>query len=103
MSVEDGPSITIDKPGSNAVVTSGFPLQIHFAAGSAAIDLESVKLICLKQPPIHLTSRIKPNVTATGISIDHVLLPPGNYPLQLSLRDSQGRPARREFAITVAP
>lgn len=102
VSVDDGPTIIIDKPGDGATVSSGFPLYILYdAAGRESIDVDTVKLICRKQPPINLTPRIKQQITAKGIWLENVQLPPGTYRLKLSLADTLGRPAEREFSIKV--
>ncbi len=104
ISVDDGPTIVIDQPRDGATVGSGFALHILYeASGNETIDLNTVKLVCRKQPPINLTGRIRSHITQKGIWLDNVQLPPGKYRLRLSLADTQGRPAEREFSLTVVP
>ena len=102
ISIDDGPTIVIDRPRDGATVTSGFPLYILYdAEGKETIDLASIKLVCRKQPPVNLTARIKQHITEKGIWIESVHLPPGDYRLKLSLADSKGRAAEREFSFKV--
>jgi hypothetical protein len=102
VSVDDGPTIVIDRPSDGATVANGFPLYILYeAVGRETIDTATVKLICRKQPQVNLTARIKPYIGEKGIWIEHVRMPPGHYRLRLSLADTKGRTAEREFSLTV--
>lgn len=99
---DTGPAILIRKPGDGVSVAAGFPLVIQFSAATGrTIDPGSIRLVCLKQPLVDLTPRIRPYASEKGVSIDRVTLPPGLYRLRVSLADSRGDTSEREFSLTV--
>jgi hypothetical protein len=55
------------------------PLLKFESYGGAAIDPLSVKVVYLKMPNINLTQRVSSSVTASGINIQSVEVPPGTH------------------------
>src|SRR5262249_30331305 len=67
--VSRGPAIQLVSPKpSETSVQSPVHLQLKFEGrGGAQIDLDSLKLTYIRNPPVDLTSRIKDFIKATGV------------------------------------
>lgn len=85
-----GPGIKLVSPES--VQAKGFPLKFAFEArGGAQVDVASVKVEYLKTPLVDLTDRVKSGIKADGIEVASAQVPPGNHPIRVTVRDSEGR------------
>jgi hypothetical protein len=97
----DGPSIT----ARDLEVTAGdrtFPLQVAFAPRDGAqVDVNTLKLECLKSTNIDLTPRIKPYADKNGVKVDSISLPPGSYRFRVAISDFRGRFSEKEFTVRV--
>lgn len=88
-----GPGIRLVTP--NEVSAKAFPFKLAFEPrGGAQIQPDSVRIEYLKQPLVDLTPRLTGAIRATGIELSAVAVPPGNHPLRVSVRDSEGREAQ---------
>jgi hypothetical protein len=97
-----GPKVEVVSPSD--AVSSPLRLQLKFESfGGAKIDIESVKVIFLRSPNVDLTSRVKPFIQADGINMQDAELPPGEYPVRVDVKDSDGRPGTASFTLKVAP
>ena len=98
------PSILVVSPPPEAgLMHSPIDLKLRFHAfGGAEIDPESVVVTYLKQPTIDVTQRITPYITASGIAIDKVDVPPGAHQFWIEVKDKSGRVGAAEFSFQVA-
>lgn len=94
-----GPGIKLITPSE--VRASLFDLQIRFEPrGGATVDPASVKVTYLKSPEVDLTERIRPGLSAQGISLAKVRVPQGEHPIEIRLKDSEGRDAATTLHLT---
>lgn len=97
-----GPGIEVESPAPNQAANSPLPFKIRFEArNKIVIDPATVKLVYMKATPVDLTDRIKPFMTADGITMNRAEVPPGVHLLRLDLKDVQGRVATAVFTLTV--
>jgi len=85
-----GPTVKLLSPESVANVA--FPLKVVFEPrGGSKIDLGSVQVTYLKNPPVDLTNRIKSAIRPDGIDVASATAPGGDHPIRISVRDDEGR------------
>ena len=98
------PSILVVSPPPEAgLMHSPIDLKLRFHAfGGAEIDPESVVVTYLKHPAIDITQRIAPFITAEGIAIDKVDVPPGAHQFWIEVKDKSGRVGAALFSFQVA-
>lgn len=98
----DGPSITardLEVPPGEAT----FPLEVGFAAKDGTpVDLDTLKVECLKSAAVDLTPRIRPYAGKDGVKVDSVSLPPGSYRFRVAISDFKGRFSEKEFTVKVS-
>ncbi|MGA7786558.1 MAG: hypothetical protein WCA56_00185 [Xanthobacteraceae bacterium] len=97
------PMVTVVSPPPGAgLVHSPLDLKLQFRAfGGAQIDPNSVVVTYLKNPPIDVTQRLAPFITATGIDVSQADVPPGKHLFWLELKDKDGRIGGGEFSFQV--
>ena len=96
-----GPKITVTEESA-----AKSPIRFHVKfqpLGGSAIDPDGVKVIYLKQPNVDLTPRVKPFTQPTGIDMPDAQLPPGDHPVRIDVKDSEGRISTTSFVLKVAP
>ncbi len=94
--------IVVSPPRAAGQVRSPLDLKVQFRAfGGAAIDPSSVVVTYLKQPPIDLTQRLTPYITAQGVDIPQAQVPPGKHQFWIELKDNVGRIGAGEFGFQV--
>ena len=100
-----GPGIQLVSPGADgATVHSPFDLRLEFSPrGTAKIDLDSIKLLYDRNPPVNLIERVRSGLSASGIVVTAAQVPPGKHNLVVSVGDSEGRSTTRVFELTVLP
>lgn len=87
-----GPGIRLVSP--NEVSAKAFPFKLAFEPrGGAQIQPDSVRIEYLKQPLVDLTPRLAGALRGNAIELSAAAVPPGNHPLRVSVRDSEGREA----------
>lgn len=98
------PMVTVVSPPPGAgLVHSPLDLKVQFRAfGGAQIDPNSVVVTYLKDPPIDVTQRLAPFITAAGIDVSQADVPPGKHLFWLKLKDKDGRVGGGEFSFQVA-
>ncbi len=98
------PSVLVVSPPPDAgLVHSPIELKLRFHAfGGAVIDPESVVVTYLKRPAIDVTQRIEPFITADGVTIDKVEMPPGAHQFWVEVKDKSGRVGAAELSFQVA-
>jgi len=95
-----GPGITL--ASADIVAREGFPLHIVFEPhGGGAIDPESVRILYLKNPAVDLTERLKGQIHPDGVEVPAATAPPGEHPLQVTVRDSNGRQSVKKIKLVV--
>ena len=70
--------------------------------GGSKIDPASVKVTYLKAPLVDLTDRVKPFVSATGIDMTKVEIPPGEHDIKVQVTDSEGRVGSTVVSLVVS-
>jgi hypothetical protein len=99
-----GPGIEQLSPDPDRGAAAPFPLKVKFMArNNVAIDPASVKLTYLKASPVDLTERIKPHLSADGISMNAAEVPPGTHVIRIEVKDTNGRASTGTIKLTVAP
>jgi hypothetical protein len=98
------PSIlVVSPPPAAGLMHSPIDLKLRFHAfGGAEIDPESVVVTYLKQPSIDITQRINKFITAEGIEIDKVDVPPGAHQFWIEVKDKSGHAGAAELSFQVA-
>ena len=95
--------LVVSPPPAAGLMHSPIDLKLRFHAfGGAEIDPESVVVTYLKQPSIDITQRITKFITAQGIEIDNVSVPPGAHQFWIELKDKSGHAGSAEFSFQVA-
>jgi hypothetical protein len=95
-----GPGITLTS--ADTVEGQGFPLRIAFEPrGGVAIDPKSVSILYLKNPAVDLTERLKEQISPDGIEVPIATAPSGEHPLQVTVRDSNGRQSVKKIKLVV--
>ena len=82
------------------------PLRLYLSFkphGGATIDLDTVELKYLRQPPVALTARVRTFIKPTGLVIDEAQAPAGEHDLEITLRDSEDRESVLVFRLVVRP
>lgn len=83
--------------------TKSFRLTVRVSPRSGVpVDAASLRLFCLKEKPVDLTTRVQPFITPVGLAIDQVFLPPGAHRFRVSVADVNGRLTERDFVIKVS-
>jgi len=59
--------------------------------GGAKVDMDSLSVKYIKNPFVDLTERVRPYVTATGVTVPEANMPAGNHLVRIQVRDSAGR------------
>jgi hypothetical protein len=99
-----GPKVVVVLPRANDD-SAHSPLHVEFrfeAHGGAKIDPGSVKITYLKNPAVDLTERVRPFMGADGIDILAAEVPPGNHPIRIEVKDSEGRSGSASFTLRVS-
>jgi hypothetical protein len=101
--VTRGPMVSVVSPAPDAgAVKSPLRLLLRFEShGGASIDLNSVKLIYLKNPAINLTQRVADLVMTGGIDLRSAEVPPGTHYIRVEVKDTEGRLGSATFALLV--
>jgi len=95
--------LVVSPPPAAGLMHSPIDLKLRFHAfGGAEIDPESVVVTYLKQPSIDITQRIATFITAGGIEIDKVDVPPGAHQFWIEVKDKSGHVGAAEFSFQVA-
>jgi hypothetical protein len=94
-----GPGVKLASPES---VSGQFAFKVAFEPrGDAKIDAGTVKVEYLKGSGVDLTERLKPSIKPGGIEVAAAAAPPGEHPIRVTVRDSEGRQGSAEFKLTV--
>jgi hypothetical protein len=94
-----GPGVRLISPES---VSGTFAFRLAFEPrGESKINTSSVKVEYLRGPVIDLTGRVKHGIKPTGIDIPAAAAPPGEHPIRVTVRDSEGRLGMVELKLTV--
>ncbi|MGE5538135.1 MAG: hypothetical protein ACM30I_05935 [Gemmatimonas sp.] len=102
--VTRGPKVEIASPSADAgTVTSPVDLKLKFQSfGGATVNPDAVKVTYLKNPAVDLTPRLKKYIQANGIEMPSAELPPGDHPIRVEIKDSEGRSGTANFTLKVA-
>jgi hypothetical protein len=95
--------LVVSPPPEAGLMHSPIDLKLRFHAfGGAEIDPDSVVVTYLKRPAIDITQRITSFITAEGIEIDKVDVPPGAHQFWIEVKDKSGHIGAVEFSFQVA-
>jgi hypothetical protein len=99
--ISRGPSIKLNAPVIDPVQTP-FDFKLTFEPrGGSGVDPDSVKVTYLKFPYVDLTSRIKSAISASGIDLPKVEVPPGSHSIRVTVKDTEGRESQSEINLVV--
>ena len=97
-----GPAIKVIQPDFSKEVRSPLNLDVRFVPQDGRkVDLETLKVECLKIITIDLTDRIRPFAKANGISVKDVDLPSGKHKIRISIADTQGGISQETIVLKV--
>ncbi len=86
-----GPGVKFVGP-TDGQIKGPFDMKFQFEPrGGSKIDPASVKVTYLKTPLVDLTERVKPFVSAKGIDMSKVEIPPGEHDIKVEVTDDEGR------------
>lgn len=101
-----GPAVTLAAPSTVDLarpITGAFRLALTFTPrNGATIKPSGVKLVYLKAPLVDLTPRVLPSISASGIDLRNVVLPPGEHHFRVMVVDSDGHLGSKTFTVLVA-
>jgi hypothetical protein len=63
---------------------------------------KSIKITYLKNPVVDLTERVKPFIGTGGLDVPAAEVPPGNHPIRVEVRDSDGRSGSASFILKIS-
>lgn len=98
------PIVTVVSPPPGAgLMHSPVDLKLQFRAfGGAEVDPNSVVVTYLKDPPIDITQRLAPFISAAGITVPQADVPAGTHQFWIELKDKDGRIGGGEFSFQIA-
>ncbi|WP_380782700.1 hypothetical protein [Sphingomonas sp. R86520] len=101
-----GPAIHLLSPTPRDLIrplTSPVHLKIAFEpTNGASIASSAVAVRLMKQPSVDLTSRLGRSISPAGIDLPIMKLPPGRFPLLISVVDSNGDRRVTIYTLTIA-
>jgi len=98
-----GPRIELIDNAKDGSFHSPIHFQLKFQSfGGSKIDPSGLQVTYLKVPAVDLTGRVKPFVQEAGVDMPDALLPPGEHPLRIDIKDSEGRTATTSFVLKVS-
>ncbi len=99
-----GPKVVVVFPaGSDGNAQSPVHLEFRFEAhGGAKIDPASVKITYLKNPAVDLTERVRSFIGPGAIDVPAAEMPPGNHPIRVEVKDSEGRAGSAIFTLRIS-
>lgn len=98
-----GPRVELVDTAKDGAFHSPMRFQLKFQSfGGSKIDTGAVQVTYLKVPAVDLTGRVKAFVQETGIDMPDALLPPGEHPLRVDVKDSEGRASTTSFVLKVS-
>ncbi len=101
-----GPAVTLAAPSTADLarpLVGTFRLALTFTPrNGATIKPSGVRLVYLKAPLVDLTARVLPSISANGIDLRRVALPPGEHRFRVMVVDSDGHIGSTTFTLLVA-
>jgi len=100
--VTRGPALVLLAPKSDANVQSPIHLELRFQGhGGAEIELNTLRVVYIKNPVVDLTSRLKTFALPTGINVLEAEVPPGAHAIRAEIKDKDGRVGFLNFTLNV--
>ncbi|MBT9613048.1 MAG: hypothetical protein IV108_07270 [Burkholderiales bacterium] len=97
-----GPGVKFVSP-TDGQIKGPFDMKFQFEPrGGSKIDPASVKVTYLKAPLVDLTERVKPFVSAKGIDMSKVEIPPGEHDIKVEVTDDAGRKGSTVVSLVIA-
>jgi len=97
-----GPGVKFVSP-TDGQIKGPFDMKFQFEPrGGSKIDPASVKVTYLKAPLVDLTERVKPFVSAKGIDMAKVEIPPGEHDIKVEVTDDVGRKGSTVVSLVIA-
>ena len=97
------PAIDVEQPNPAKPIKSPVTIIVHFHAQDGAVINPSSIRVTYGWLGIDITSRVLQHaeLTADGLSAANAQLPSGKHRVTISIKDSKGRQAVRDFDFTV--
>jgi hypothetical protein len=97
-----GPKVTQLSPDPKAMPTrSPLRLRLRFETRGSRIDLNSLRVIYVKNPLVDLTSRIREYAGLTGIDMPDAEVPAGDHRIIIEVSDADGVVGKTEILLQV--
>jgi hypothetical protein len=97
-----GPTIKVINPDTGKEVRSPLKLVVRFVPQDGRkVDLDTLKVECLKIITIDLTDRVRPFAKADGINVQEVDIPSGKHKIRISIADNQGGFSQETIVLKV--
>lgn len=101
-----GPTVKLAAPDAAELarpLNGAFRLAVTFTPrNGATIKPSEVRLVYLKTPLVDLTSRVLSSISASGIDLRRVVLPPGEHRFRVMVVDSDGHLGSTTFTLLTA-
>jgi hypothetical protein len=96
----DAPKVILESPSRDEFVTEPFVLKLRFESeGDSSIDLKSVSIVYGRSTS--LNDRLKDHIKRDGIEILNATAPPGDHPITVLIKDTEGRVGALSFGLKV--
>jgi hypothetical protein len=103
--VTRGPKVLILSPAPGAPPGKApLKLKLKFESyGGSKIDVDSIKVVYVKEPTVDLTKRVKPYIDEEGTQLDMAAarVPPGEHMIRVDVQDNEGRTGSANFVLKV--
>jgi hypothetical protein len=96
-----GPKVEMLSPPDGQPTAAPVTLQVKFTANLAPIDLNSLKVKVVKLIKIDITERVKPYLSAEGITIPDAKFPSGKFRVKLEIADVKGNITEGEAELII--
>ena len=100
--VATGPGIKVIQPDTTKEARPPLKLDVRFVPQvGRKVNLDGLKVECLKIITIDLTDRVRPYAKADGISMNEVAIPSGKHKIRVTIADDQGGVTQETFVVMV--
>jgi hypothetical protein len=96
-----GPIIEVLKPGTDNSLVPPFEISVRFAARTAPVNVNSLKVQVLKLIALDITERVRPYVSLRGIQIPEARLPAGQHTVRISVADEGGQRSTKIITVNI--
>src|SRR5207237_1331604 len=96
-----GPIIEVLKPGTDKSLVPPFEISVRFAARTAPVNVNSLRVQVLKFIAVDITERVRPYASLLGIQIPEARLPAGQHTVRISVADESGQLSAKIITVNI--